>query len=106
MNLWYMIAGCTCGFACKNMACSVSAGHVQAQMLREMMLSQRVSSGTPGMLSSTDLRGLSNQVQRKAAKVLEFPYTLAAGEGLNKVQRNSNLGIFAASDGAFAASEG
>lgn len=48
-------------------------------MLGKVLASKEPIYGQPGMVALADVQGCSNHVQREAAKILHFPYTLARG---------------------------
>ena len=52
----------------------------QAEELGKLIAAK--TSAKDGMLSTMDMKGISNQVQRAAAGVLEFPYGLVKGRPL------------------------
>ena len=48
-------------------------------MLGTLIAKCRPASGQPGMLTSADLEVYSPRAQKGAAKVVDFPYTMAKG---------------------------
>ena len=52
---------------------------LQARLVGQILAKKKPASGRAGMLASSDLKGVSNTIQRQAAKNLDFTYDIVKG---------------------------